>query len=257
MIGAYFVSRTELLAWLNALCAMELTSVKQTSSGAVVCQVLDVLYPGKIPMNRVDWTATQPHECVHNYKLLQRIFLSLQIDKKIPVDKLIHGKYQDNLEFLQWLKAFYDRHEPPLQPYDAHARRAKGKGGVQYNQKLKGALVKKKARAATPNRHCSAEVKDAEVAAVLEKMKDMKIKSDGLIEEKQALEVELHALREKTERIKDERDFYLNKLETIAELVHNAELSKSTSAQTNLLGLSILDVLFATEEDEEENELPF
>ncbi|KAG6968324.1 hypothetical protein JG687_00003808 [Phytophthora cactorum] len=211
MSGAYFVSRTELLVWLNTLCAIQLTTVEQASSGAVACQVLDLLYPGIIPMNRVNWTTTQPHECMHNYKLLQKSLLALHIDKNIPVDKLIRGKYQDNLEFLQWLKAFYDHHEPPLQPYDTS---------------------------------------EAEFAAVLKKMQAMKIKSNGLMEERNALKAETCALREKAERVKGERDFYVNKLEAIAELVHDAELSKATNAQTNLLGLSILDVLFATEEDE-------
>ncbi|KAG6967560.1 hypothetical protein JG688_00006252 [Phytophthora aleatoria] len=166
---------------------MQLTTVEQASSGAVACQVLDLLYPGIIPMNRVNWTTTQPHECMHNYKLLQRSLLALHIDKKIPVDKLIRA--------------------------------------------------------------------EAEFAAVLKKMQDMKIKSNGLMEEKNALKAETCALRvlprgDQAERVKGERDFYVNKLEAIAELVHDAELSKATNAQTNLLGLSILDVLFATEEDE-------
>ncbi|KAG3141307.1 hypothetical protein PI126_g15557 [Phytophthora idaei] len=224
------------------------------SSGAVACQVLDLLYPGIIPMNRVNWTTTQPHECMYNYKLLQKSLLALHIDKKIAVDKLIRGKYQDNLEFLQWLKAFYDRHEPLLQPYDACARRSKGKGGARYNQKLGGAPVKKRARVATTGRRCSADAAEAEFAAVLKKMQDMKIKSNGLMEEKNALKAETCALLlprgDQAERVKGERDFYVNKLEAIAELVHDAELSKATNAQTNLLGLSILDVLFATEEDE-------
>ncbi|KAG2821034.1 hypothetical protein PC129_g8831 [Phytophthora cactorum] len=220
------------------------------SSGAVACQVLDLLYPGIIPMNRVNWTTTQPHECMHNYKLLQKSLLALHIDKNIPVDKLIRGKYQDNLEFLQWLKAFYDHHEPPLQPYDTCARRSKRKGGARYNQKLGGSPVKKRARVATTGRRCSADAAEAEFAAVLKKMQAMKIKSNGLMEERNALKAETCALREKAERVKGERDFYVNKLEAIAELVHDAELSKATNAQTNLLGLSILDVLFATEEDE-------
>ncbi|KAE8900055.1 hypothetical protein PF005_g14218 [Phytophthora fragariae] len=42
----------------------------------------------------------------------------------------------------------------------------------------------------------------------------------------------------------------------IEELVHNVELAKTNNAQTNMLGMSILEVLYATVEDEQEFE-PF
>ncbi|KAG7382930.1 Microtubule-associated protein RP/EB member 1 [Phytophthora pseudosyringae] len=276
MSGACFVGRTELLAWLNALCATELTRVEQASSGAVACQVVDALYPGQMPMSRVDWTAARPHDCLGNYKLLQQSLAALKIDKHIPVDKLVRGKCQDNLAFLQWLKALYDRHEWPRQPYDALARRARGKGGAQYNKKLCGVAavesrtstpVKKRATADSTlrrrsSRLCAAAAadveEDEEFAAVLEKMESLKIKSEGLTEEKEALVKQINELHEEVYRTEEERDFYYHKLLAIEELVHDAELSKTTSAQTNLLGLSVLDVLFATSEDEgEEKGLPF
>lgn len=40
----------------------------------------------------------------------------------MDVDKLIRGKYQDNLEFLQWVKHYYDS-TYQNQPYDANIRR--------------------------------------------------------------------------------------------------------------------------------------
>ncbi len=45
----------------------------------------------------------------------------------IDVEKLVRGKYQDNLEFMQWLKSFYDKNFAGG-VYDAGARRAQGKG---------------------------------------------------------------------------------------------------------------------------------
>ena len=46
------------------------------------------------------------------------------------MEKLIRGKYQDNLEFMQWLKAFFDANNGPekAQEYDPVARRSRGKG---------------------------------------------------------------------------------------------------------------------------------
>jgi len=34
-----------------------MTKIEQLGSGAVYCQVLDVVHPGKIPMNKVNWKA--------------------------------------------------------------------------------------------------------------------------------------------------------------------------------------------------------
>ena len=52
----------------------------------------------------------------------------------MDVDRLIKGKYQDNLEFMQWFKRFFELSvsEKPTD-YDANAQRAKGKGGSSYN----------------------------------------------------------------------------------------------------------------------------
>ena len=39
----------------------------------------------------------------------QSVFEKKKIDKVVPVDSLMRMKYQDNLEFLQWIKCFYER----------------------------------------------------------------------------------------------------------------------------------------------------
>ena len=84
-------------------------------------------------MSRVNWAAKSSHEYVANYKLLQNAFNKQKIQKHVDVDKLIRGKYQDNLEFCQWLKAFFDQTSPMMsggrEGYDPVAVRAKGKGG--------------------------------------------------------------------------------------------------------------------------------
>ena len=49
--------------------------------------------------------------------------------RHVDVDKLIRAKYQDNLEFCQWMKAFFDRSGAERESYDPNAVRAKGKGG--------------------------------------------------------------------------------------------------------------------------------
>lgn len=135
MDGAYFTSRNEILTFLNTLLDLNLTKIEQTASGAVACQLMEYVFPNSIVMSRVNWSAKASHEYVANYKLLQGAFNKANIQKYIDVDKLIRGKYQDNLEFCQWLKAFFDQASNMMggggrrEGYDPVAVRAKGKGG--------------------------------------------------------------------------------------------------------------------------------
>eukprot|EP00408_Alexandrium_pacificum_P043949 CAMPEP_0171260304 /NCGR_PEP_ID=MMETSP0790-20130122/55383_1 /TAXON_ID=2925 /ORGANISM="Alexandrium catenella, Strain OF101" /LENGTH=324 /DNA_ID=CAMNT_0011728623 /DNA_START=91 /DNA_END=1065 /DNA_ORIENTATION=+ len=109
MEGAFFVSRTDLLQWVNSLLQTSLAKVEQCAGGAVYCQILDACHPGTVAMRRVNWMAKTDHEFVPNYKVLQAAFDRNGIERHIDVDKLIRAKYQDNLEFLQWMKCYYDR----------------------------------------------------------------------------------------------------------------------------------------------------
>ena len=60
----------------------------------------------------------------------------------IEVSKLVKAKYQDNLEFLQWMKGFHDRNYSGGE-YDGPGRRAVSKGGG----KARPASAKTSARA--------------------------------------------------------------------------------------------------------------
>jgi RP/EB family microtubule-associated protein len=135
MDAAYFTSRKDILDWLNATLELNLTKIEQTASGAVACQIIEYVFPGSIPMHRVDWEAKSDYEFIQNYKLLQAAFTKHRVQRHVDVDKLIRAKYQDNLEFMQWLKAFFDQTAPRFREgYDPVATRAKGKGGKAANQ---------------------------------------------------------------------------------------------------------------------------
>ena len=43
----------------------------------------------------------QEHEFITNFKVLQASFKKMSVDKIVPVDRLVKGKFQDNFEFLQ------------------------------------------------------------------------------------------------------------------------------------------------------------
>jgi len=91
MDAAYFVGRKELLDWLNDLLDLKLQKIEQTASGAIACQIFDMMFPGTIPMSRVDWGAKSDYEFVQNYKLLQNGFNKQHVQRHVDVDKLIRG----------------------------------------------------------------------------------------------------------------------------------------------------------------------
>ncbi|OEH76496.1 microtubule-associated protein [Cyclospora cayetanensis] len=128
MEGAFFVSRTELLDWVNSTLGLSLSRVEQCASGCVYLQALDCLFGprSRVAMSKVKWAARHEYEFVQNYKLLQAAFDAHDVHKHIEVSRLVKAKYQDNLEFLQWLKAFCDRQASVYAtdvPYDPIERR--------------------------------------------------------------------------------------------------------------------------------------
>ncbi|KAI9487799.1 MAG: calponin homology domain-containing protein [Benjaminiella poitrasii] len=118
-------SRTELLAWLNELLQMRYTKIEQAGTGAAYCQIFDSIY-GDVPMSKVKVEAKLEYEFINNFKILQNIFKRHKIDKNVPVDRLIKCKLQDNLEFMQWVKRFWEQNYPGGE-YDPLSRR-KGLG---------------------------------------------------------------------------------------------------------------------------------
>ncbi len=83
---------------------------------------MDCLYPGTFQFSKVKWNAKHEYEFVENYKILQSSFDKNGVKRYIEVGKLTKAKYQDNLEFCQWLKAYFEKNYNG-EPYDAVGRR--------------------------------------------------------------------------------------------------------------------------------------
>ncbi|KAG5676933.1 hypothetical protein PVAND_006730 [Polypedilum vanderplanki] len=83
-------------------------NLSQLCTGAAYCQYMDMLFPGSVPMKRVKFRTNLEHEYIQNFKILQAAFKKMNVDKIIPIDRLIKGRFQDNFEFLQWFKKFFD-----------------------------------------------------------------------------------------------------------------------------------------------------
>lgn len=117
----------------------KLTAAALCFPGAAYCQFMDMLFPGCILLKKVKFQAKLEHEFIHNFKVLQAAFKRMSVDKVgilllyspsffsryifdqsysshflfpslqiIPVEKLVKGKFQDNFEFVQWFKKFFD-----------------------------------------------------------------------------------------------------------------------------------------------------
>jgi RP/EB family microtubule-associated protein len=107
---------------IQLLLQLQLTKIEQCATGSVYCQIMDAIYPGSFNLSKVKWGAKFDYEFVENYKVLQSSFDKNGIKKHIEVDKLVKAKYQDNLEFCQWIKRYFDLNYSG-EPYNALQRR--------------------------------------------------------------------------------------------------------------------------------------
>merc|ERR1719326_1431064 len=67
-----------------------------------------MLFPNCVQLKKVKFRTKLEHEYINNFKVLQASFKKMSVDKIVPVDRLVKGKFQDNFEFLQWFKKFFD-----------------------------------------------------------------------------------------------------------------------------------------------------
>merc|ERR1712083_520900 len=88
-----------------------------------------MLFPNCVQLKKVKFKTKLEHEYIQNFKVLQAAFKRMTVDKIVPVDKLIKGRFQDNFEFLQWFKKFFDANYSG-EEYDPVAARG---GGTELN----------------------------------------------------------------------------------------------------------------------------
>lgn len=119
-------SRNDYLKWVNDMLQMRLTKIEQLSTGEVYCQFMEMLFPGCCPCSKIIFNPTMEVEYTQNFRYLQNAFRFIKVDKVVPIDRLIKGKYMDNFDFLQWFRKFVDANYSG-EPYDALAAR----GGIE------------------------------------------------------------------------------------------------------------------------------
>eukprot|EP00944_MAST-04C_sp_MAST-4C-sp1_P003405 g3405.t1 len=244
MEGAFFVGRKAILDWLNTLLKTNLTKIEETCSGAIACQLCDALYgpeSKKVPMHKVKWDCKADFEYTQNYKILQDVFQKVGVNKVIPVAQLIRGKYQDNLEFMQWFKRFFELNYSGMpEDYDAIKRRAKGKGVATFDKRMaskpKTAQQKENRRTNTFSKRNASTGGGAVNAQLAAKNEELTAENATLLNTVNGLE--------------KERDFYFGKLRDVEILLQNlTENDNEPTKEVKSLSDTIFKILYATEED--------
>jgi RP/EB family microtubule-associated protein len=276
MEGAFFVSRSELLQWVNALLQINLTKVEQCASGAVYCQIVDSCTPGSVKMSKVNWMAKIDHEFIPNFKVLQEAFDRNKLEKHIDVDKLIRAKYQDNLEFLQWMKAYWEREGSGRHDYDA----VKAREGRQLPPWAKPLGIPTQAgpQRSPPtdkenvpsNRELSAqsgqkprlparkvEAPSTGIAAKARPASSQKARAPAEDELKSKLQEQAHQieeLREMLEGLEQERDYYFGKLRSVEILCSSLKDQTDEAVDAARVIQDVQSILYAENDDDADEE---
>ncbi|XP_022229037.1 microtubule-associated protein RP/EB family member 1 isoform X7 [Drosophila obscura] len=265
------LSRHDMLAWVNDCLQSQFSKIEELCTGAAYCQFMDMLFPNSVPVKRVKFRTNLEHEYIQNFKILQAGFKKMSVDKIIPIDKLIKGRFQDNFEFLQWFKKFFDANYDG-RDYDASGVREGapmgfGSGAVKSLPGTGGgssgvASSYRRTPAPTATRPSTTATAKPTVSKVLPRTNSAVSHSrvatatniTGTVKKNDAnnavnnqqideLSSQVIDMRLNLEGLEKERDFYFSKLRDIEILCQEAE-----EGETTPLVQKILDILYATED---------
>ncbi|GAM39243.1 microtubule associated protein [Talaromyces pinophilus] len=187
-----------------------------------------------VTMNRVKFNVNTEYAYLQNFKILQNTFKRHSIDRPVPVESLVKCRMQDNLEFLQWAKKFWDQHYPGGD-YDAVARRKASGGPAASTAPITAARTSSAgARRGTTPTGAGVRPRVAGAGA-----------GPGVA----ALNQEIAAQKEAIAGLEKERDFYFAKLRDIELLLQTAvEADPELEKDEDSLVKHIQGILYSTEE---------
>jgi len=235
-----------MLAWINDTLQSSFTKIEDLSTGSAYCQFMDMLFPGCLPLKRVKIRSKLEHESIANFKLLQNAFTKQGVDKIIPVERLVKGRFQDNFEFVQWFKKFFDANYDG-QEYDALGARGgepMGSAGAKASMMSRPAPRAPAPRPAAPKPAAqkSPAVNRTAPAARAKPVNNAAgdAQSQRVIND---LTTQVDEMKISVAGLEKERDFYFGKLRDIEVLCQ-----ENDDSETNPLVKSIIDILYATED---------
>ncbi|XP_033737640.1 microtubule-associated protein RP/EB family member 3-like isoform X2 [Pecten maximus] len=234
------LSRHDMLSWVNDNLQTNYAKVEELCSGSVYCQFMDMLFPGRMPLKQVKFNTKLEHEYIQNFKKLQICFEKLGVDKVIPVERLVKGRFQDNFEFLQWFKKFFDAnygggdYDPVTSrqgqtmggPAKPATRSPATKTSAKPSRTVPSAQTRspsgygaKQPTVSRANNHATGDKSSEKVSELTQRIQDLQLTVEGL---------------------EKERDFYFGKLRDIEVLCQEHEDHEYIKG--------IMDILYQTEE---------
>jgi len=254
------LSRHDMLAWVNGSLQSQIGKIEEMGTGAAYCQLMDILFPGTIPLKRVKYSSKQETDAINNFKILQSAFKKLNVDQSVEVDKLVKAKFQDNFEFLQWFKKFFDANyggDGDYDPVKARGGQPLGQGGPKcIGGGGGGGMARTPLRAANGGGGATrSSVGSAGTVRNSTSSTPSKTNVNGALAAKKDLQKDAEMVEMKLclENLERERDFYFGKLRDIEVIITSSGDEKAELSQ------KILDVLYATEDGfaiPDESEIP-
>ncbi|ALC48212.1 Eb1 [Drosophila busckii] len=221
------MSRQDMLAWVNQSLQSKYTKIEELCTGAAYCQFMAMLFPNSVPIKRVKFQSNQEHEYIQNFKILQAGFKKMSVDKIIPIDRLVKGRFQDNFEFLQWFKKFFDANYNDEQDYDEY----------DDSEEVPETKPTTKVTPRTGNEKPQKKIKPGPIAKK-SYMNEAAAKDQQIAK----LTSRIMALDITVESLEKERDFYFSKLRNIERVCLEADGGVPTT-----MTQTIYDILYTVE----------
>ncbi|KAJ2898439.1 microtubule integrity protein mal3 [Coemansia aciculifera] len=257
-------SRNDLLSWVNELLQTNYTKVEQLGSGAAYCQIIDSVY-GDVRLDRVKFNANQEYEYAENFRILQNAMTKHRVDKPIDPSRLIKCRFQDNFEFLQWLKRFWDSYSPGV-GYDAVARRNGKTVGAPESLNHRPMSSASSARSSSAGAYrarpapsassrlagkpagppTGAGVRSTAAGAVRPGSRTIPGVGAGAGAQVQELQRQVAESKVLIDTAEKERDFYFAKLREIEVYIQQAELEPGSEAES--IAKQIQAILYSTDD---------
>ncbi|KAI1302360.1 Microtubule-associated protein RP/EB family member 3 [Halotydeus destructor] len=257
------MSRNDMVAWVNEYLQAHYKKIEELCSGVAYAQFMDLLYPGCIQLKKIKFRTVLEHEYIQNFKHVQGAFKRVSCDKEVPINRLVKGKFQDNFEFLQWFKKFFDCNfdgrdynaleaRGGIQIGSGAAAGHAGSGGALSNASFtrgpapSRTIPPKPVGRAAPTARGSSLATNSTISRARAQPARSSANGDSHNASSQKvdeLESRMSEMKLTVDSLERERDFYYGKLREIEVMCQNGEAEEKAA-----LLEKILDVLYATEE---------
>merc|ERR1712048_10681 len=187
-----------------------------------------MMFPGEaVNIKQIKFGAKLETESLHNFKLLQKSFNKMNVRQNIPVEKLVKARFQDNFEFVQWFKKFFDANYTGEYPYDPSSvrpaatkpkttRTTKGISKMSTTASVTRKPASKPIDPLTPiSRTGPPKQNNSTSAMSSKKEKQLEEKIAQLEAENQQFQETVYEQSQSLASLEQERNFYYEKLRTI------------------------------------------